>query len=622
MRFSTPTQQRPNGKRASVLMFTVIVMVSTGVAAVSWLQYLSHSQRASRRDRARVPALNAAESGVEKVIDFFNNPDGYTGTVPAEYDETMEASPYTVTYSYRTVSGAIQQKTVAKPGSDENKYDLFEPYILDILKDPEGIPVDKAGNVLVDASGDFLEGKKPVVTKSIFLRSEADNTSSKVPSFEIDPSEYAILKLGDTDGAILGEAIDLIFLHPQDFALYGDSAPPADKRVVGKIISRGRGDLKVEATVEQLLTENNVLQINSPGAIISHVDADMGAQFNVYWGGVFAKEDIILPAMNGNNKPNDSVIDPYLRIYTEGTIRIGNDYADGEARKGSSNQPITSDAENYYQPYLESASFEDYLHLKQHQQDLPLQKYDYNEWKRFFIANDLPYYYTTTDGKIWGRERDEASPDYGKTVSKTYSEWFDVSPTSTEYWEMDGLFAFIDSVPVNDLGETITVDGVPLIDDQYYPREPGTADAVMATISHSGGGDHTRGFILAAANLDFSGSGNPPKADVLVDKDGEKYFLNPKEEIPTSNEISALGYNGPLRISHNGVLYTWGTFNLTGNRVFYGSLIAEGGYSGNGTPDVFYNYRLSTGDFLNINQSFVKRDAWALRTKELPQIGG
>jgi len=109
-----------------------------------------------------------------------------------------------------------------------------------------------------------------------------------------------------------------------------------------------------------------------------------------------------------------------------------------------------------------------------------------------------------------------------------------------------------------------TIDGNP-------PESDGSN---LATIAVSGNSIGIKGVFYIGANFDASGVGSPPTLTV---------------EDPTGNLV-------PLsKIFMNGVLYSAGTLELSGNAGVYGSVVSELGFTGTGTPDVYYNEDLADG---------------------------
>lgn len=621
MKPSHQISPRRSRRRGTVLIGSIIMITIAALAVSSWLFFVVHGMRAADRDRARTHAFYAAEAGVERVVSYFNIPSLYTGAFPDGYDSQSQ-HPATIPLQHAVYP---------------DFYDLFEPYILDYARNSDGLPIDASGNPIWDSQSNSRIGTEPpVVTAFSYFANPGRggalaSVTSKIPTGDLEVDDTLVF-LGH-EGEEIARVTSLRFIHPSDFAP-GElaAAVAAVGPVIGKVVSIGRSPSGTEVSVETLITESLVPNISSPAAIISEASVTYNGRFEVYWGEVWSKSDVNLPGNYLNmipRNPDDGQYswanqarnrkDPWFAFRTNGVFRNhqGNQYADGRERQAFNNSPLTPDlGDLYYQPfhpdYLHSSntsSHEGLDNMRQHQ-ELEFPNYDYDEWKRFFQLYDLPYFWTDASGTVYGRERDPSSNNYGEIVGKSYQNWFGVSPSDPNYNEFLQQFAFIDSVPVDDNGNPgPTVDGIPVVNETYYPRHPNHPAAVVPTISVAGGGTHTRGAMFINADMDMSGQGNPPGWQDLLDADGDYIVRRPDGTLPSSES---------MRISHSGLMYSWGQINLSGNRTFYGSVHAEKGYAGNGTPEVYYNARLRDGSWLNINQSRVSRTLWDVN-QSLPE---
>ena len=107
--------------------------------------------------------------------------------------------------------------------------------------------------------------------------------------------------------------------------------------------------------------------------------------------------------------------------------------------------------------------------------------------------------------------------------------------------------------------------------DQQPPAPDGSN---LANINIQGNSDGYKGFFYLCANLDISGSGNPSGMQAL-NPDGNTESL--------------------AKVFLDGVLYTPGYVDVSGNPVTYGAVIAETGVQGTGTMDVYYDPELKNG---------------------------
>ncbi|MCB2154347.1 hypothetical protein KQI84_05640 [bacterium] len=571
-----------------MLLFSVIMITIAGVAVVSWLGYITEAQRQARRDRTRLYAFYAAEAGVEEVVDYFNNPANFTGTVPQEYTTAMATSPHTLPHNVHP-----------------DAYTLFEPYVLDYEVDDEGRPIDSDGLPIFDTDGN-LTGT-PVVTTFTYFQDYGNGLQSKIPTctvYEADePDEdetNSHLVSRDDWGNALGWVTELRLENPDDFDTNGM------QRVICKVIATGQASNGVSTTVEMLLRENPTLVIRSPGAIVTEAAAEFDGNFHVHWGELWAKSDVELQSNETIKIPKETE-DPWFKLRTEGMLldSSGTKYADGTVSGGYSDTPVASTAANYEIPFLESVmhadnfkgganSWKDYENLRQHQ-NLDFPSYDYDEWKRFFLINSLPYYFMHPDGRVCGTD-----PDTGEVVCKDYFDWFDIDPSDPDYFDMMDQLVFIDTVPTDADGNYTLVNDVPVRDSVYHSREPNRDIGNMVTLRATGNSMHTRGAMFVAADVYFGGEGNPPSSDSILDEDGNEYVVDPAGNGPQQK----------FKVAHNGFFFAWGQIDTGGNRTIYGSVFAGDGYGAGGTPEVYYDYRLRDGSWMNLNQSVVERTLW------------
>lgn len=616
--------RRAGGKRASVLLYAVVLITVAGVAAISWTGFVTDSYVQGKRDRARLYAFYAAESGVEQVVDWFNHAAAYPGAQPLEYTMDLATSPHPLQHNVHP-----------------DLYLLFEPYIRDYLRNDQGLPIDAQGRLVVDETGAFLD-REPVVTNWTFLRQAGDPSSSKIPTCELDIEGLEDLVMRDGDGRELARVTSLVLVNPGDFGTIGDSSAPVDGTTICKVVARAETPQGVAVRVESILRENSAFEIKAPAAIMTDVSATFDGQFNVHWGEVWAKQDIALESNWEQKIPTQSE-DPWVYVKTEGWLRDhrGRDYADGRDRSGFlANPPATTDP-NYFIPFLEdfgdgtggegdggddkpgkgkgkdkggddtggtTTYFTDRENLLQ-QQQLDFPDFDYDQWKEFFLTYDLPYFFTYTDGNLYGIDRDPSSETYGEIIGQSFDDWFAISPDDPAYFDTDKWMVFIDTIPTDASGAVAPLDpdGIPVHTGEFQPRPPASNGSNLATLLQAGGGVHTRGFMLIAANLTFRGQGNPSSSSSIIDPDGNPYVVDPDGNQPQRS----------FNVAHNGFMYSYGTITHSGNRTFYGSVYAEGGFAGNGAREIYYNTRLRDGSWLNLNQSRVSRSLWDMRSSDV-----
>lgn len=583
-------------RRASILLTSVIMMTVAGMGTVSWLSFVNHSVRTADRDRARLTAFYAAEAGVEEVVNYFNRPFDYLGAEPDNY----------TTQAYQPPNYALFHPEVVP-----DRYSLFEPYIVVYARGEWGQPLyDSNGDLMVTRWSFFQNlaaGNNPAVSKT-----------SKIPTTLLDIEGNERLIFRDEAGNELSRVEEIQLLHPEDMELI-DGSLPNDFRVVTKAIVTAVSRDGVRVRLESLITENATVSISSPGAIVSRASATFSGNFNVHWGELWTHEDVALPSnwdvkfprlRQGYSWSSSQNYDPWFRLRTEGVMKDhqGNQFADGRNSSGFASTEIPSTAANFFVPFLNETLWRNaggnpdskmlYRENLLQNQSLAFPEYSYEDWKQHVVSYGFSYFFTDTNGVMYGVETNPDSSSFGEIVGKSYDDWLGVAPDSPDYDDIMRNVVFIDSVPVDDNGNVGPRDsrGVPIVNDTYYPRNPNDPNARVATISISGGSLHTRGAIFVAANMEMTGQGNPPSWSSVPG------VVMPNFQPPPSNTN--------FRIFHNGLLYSWGRINGGGNRVVYGSVFAEDGFGSNGDPEVYFNVRMKDGSWLNLNASRVNRRLW------------
>ena len=584
------------------MLFTVVMILIAGFATVTWLGYLSESYHAATRDRARIQAFYAAEAGVEAAVDFFNNPANYLGENPENYDlESTQPTAYPLIH----------------PNIAPANYDLFEPYIVSYGVTVDGDPLYKPNGELVITRWSFfrsLVGSDATVSKT-----------SKIPTSFLDLSRQDRLVFRAPNGTELSRVESIELIHPADLeAAWGTL--PANMRIVCQVRATGITPEGVRSTVESLITENPAFAIVSPGGLLSRATVEYNGNFNIYWGEVWARDNVFLasnweqkmprldPKAKDFQTKGNTVYDTWFRFRTTEFFRFGSLYANGAAADGSgytAAAPITGtpnftvpyDPSTLVKPATGKSAFEDFGNMLQKQQ-LQFPEYSYSEWKNFVTANNFRYFYSDpSNGTLWGVDSDPGSPSFNSLVERTYDDWLGISPSDPDYKTPNQMVTFIDSIPVDDggnFGPRDPATGAPVINSVFYPRNPQLDTAArMATLKLSGRGLHSRGAIFLAAHLDTTGQGNPPRWQDVPD-------------VVMPNFQQPIGVS--MNIFHNGFLYTWGRFEGSGNRTVYGSIYAERGYGSSGSPNVYYNIRMADGSWLNLNTSRVNRTMWNVVT--------
>lgn len=309
-----------------------------------------------------------------------------------------------------------------------------------------------------------------------------------------------------------------------------------------KIESTGRSLNGRERRVIGYANINPVLAVRIPAGLISFENVATSGNARIHWGEAWSYNNMSMQPQNQYSYLSD---DPKAIWRTMGQI----DEWGGGWRVDTATNPdvlTTQDDMGVVEPYLGR--------FLQNQPEsafpAPWPEFDYETFKAMAMSHGR-YYTTDAAGQIYrdGIEDAEHQVDF-----------------LTEFGVMDHASAPYDLIFID------TTDGNP-------PAENG---ANLSTISVSGNSLGVKGVFYCCANVDASGVGSPPPLDV---------------ESP---------YGGDVQLSKiflHGVMYMAGTADFSGNAGVYGSLIAERGFVGTGTPDIYYNQAL--GDGLEIDNGNV-----------------
>ncbi len=310
-----------------------------------------------------------------------------------------------------------------------------------------------------------------------------------------------------------------------------------------KIVSLGTAaNDTIQREVTGYATVTNVVDIVLPAPLISMTTAGGGGNPKIHWGEGWVKN--VFEIDISPNNLSFALNDPFVVFRSETGMTWASSWKVGTT---SSNKDIYSGYMAYSanpigrRPGLfpdGQGDWKDkfYSHVPQGVLDWPDLAAEYQTFKDMAISNDR-YYTTNASNQLL---KDGNVVDF-------YTE-FTVADRANAPMDL----AFID-----------TTDGNP----------PNGSN--LATISVSGNSAGLKGFLYINANFDASGVGSPPA----------RTTTNPVTNTSTSLE----------KIFLDGVIYTAGTIEMSGNAGVYGSIVTEGGFIGQGTPDIYYNTDLADG---------------------------
>ena len=112
---------------------------------------------------------------------------------------------------------------------------------------------------------------------------------------------------------------------------------------------------------------------------------------------------------------------------------------------------------------------------------------------------------------------------------------------------------------------------------------------------------YTTGIVYVAGSVTFGGLGQPrtlrvetpPGKDLHYLHNSPALFTPTDDNIPIRPDPAEPRDQFDIQVHINGAIYLDGDFRGAGNPVVYGALTSERGYSGAGTPEVWYNYTLN-----------------------------
>lgn len=295
------------------------------------------------------------------------------------------------------------------------------------------------------------------------------------------------------------------------------------------------------ANVTPTPTPTGIVQL--PAAMINCNIGSSGGNVKVHWGEAWSKDgaDMASKADLGYLSTADANYDPWAKYRTEGDLIFpaswqwgsGKDLYD-PTRQQPGLAPASGDFANAFYQNLPAGT-------------LQWPTFDYQTFKDMAIAHGC-YYGTDSSGNVYR----SGIKDAAHLVSSFLTEFGVADRASAPY-----NLVFID-----------TFNGLP----------PAANGSNLATISVSGTGLGLKGVFWVGANFDAGGVGSPLPVSDAKDPNG-----NP----PPGGQLQ--------KIFLEGVLYAAGTMSMGGNAGIYGSIVAERGYVGGGTPDVWYNFKLASG---------------------------
>lgn len=313
-----------------------------------------------------------------------------------------------------------------------------------------------------------------------------------------------------------------------------------------KIVCTGHAASGLTRTVTGYLNASQTITISLPAALLSYNVAAAFGNARIHWGEAWSKNGFsMLNKSQMNYIATGSIgYDPWAVYRTENWIIFPNNWHWGSGSDlydPTRQQPGAAPA---------SGQFASAFFQRLPAGTLTWPTFDYQTFKDMAKAHGR-YYSTDAGGNIYKSGIEDSAHRVGFLTE------FGVPNRDTYPYDL----IFID-----------TVNGQP----------PDADGSNLATIGASGTSLGLKGVFWIGANFNGSGVGSPPF--VLDARD-------PAGNPPPGGRLS--------QIFLEGVLYSAGTVEMSGNCGVYGSVVAQRGFSGGGTPDIYYNHDLASGLILN-----------------------
>lgn len=335
----------------------------------------------------------------------------------------------------------------------------------------------------------------------------------------------------------------------------GVQAVPSGSALVPELIVRcvGQSESGLERTNISMMEMNPFLEIKLPAALISLAAASAFGNARIHWGESWSKSTFSMPSMSQMDyiAYGDPDRDIWSVYRTEATIKFPSSwqwknegpwsqpdrlyYQNGTTGVSESPEPgkFPDGTGNYRDAFIQN--------IPAGTLQWPNFALYYQDFKDFAIAHGR-YFTTNAAGKIINGNGQEVAFD-----AEFGAENRDALPHD---------YVFIDTI------------------DQNPPNGAGSNLSTI-TLTGSQAAAGIKGVFYICANFNAGGTGNPPNLGVAERPDGANVSLE--------------------KIFLDGVLYAAGTLAMSGNNGVYGCVVAERGFVGGGTPNVYYNHHLKGG---------------------------
>ncbi|MBI5443265.1 MAG: Ig-like domain-containing protein, partial [Deltaproteobacteria bacterium] len=432
----------------------------------------------------------------------------------------------------------------------------------------DGTWVDKE---TVSLSEDPVGAAKP-----LFFSSQRTSGTNGLPGLLIAESSSFLRGDGILNYPI-GQSVDVL-------AVYEDPYDPTDPGTTPFLRLGTTAALPVSTTArcQKLVSLSVPLPVCFPNAITSGGGGSWNGNFRVHWGDVVIRGSAdpsntskriaksSSAALNGALYSGSGNSDRFFDIY------VG--YSDPAGTTGGSYVGAAS----AFQP-LQSAGYGNYFgNISYTKITDMMAELDYDTMKN--LAKQRAAYWYTLTGTTTIR-----NPATGQQASLETVLHLSGGPgTRNSYY--DGKFIFVDTFAASDPGPTMS--GAQL----NAALDASLVSAPYFTL----GNIYTEGIIYIAGSVDYrSGGGGanitvktPPEYETRYDHNTAGAITEadlPIRSRPPQPQLT-VNLSG---ININGGVYMKGEALFSGSPRIFGSLSAERGFGGNGTPEIWYNYNLN-----------------------------
>jgi len=583
-----------NKEKGFALVTAILIMILLTVMAFGILVVSDTESKIGDNFRSHTQALYIAESGIERVISYFNSPASFTDI--------------SGTYSGYAVSSVS------------------------------------------DAQGFFAKRRLQGIVPSFFNSSNLSQFEDTDDNGVIDspPHDYSnpVLKYNRDTNTAQKNFLESISPNVSDqsyiYELMVFAAPPGTWAVATvRVTSKVRNALR---TVEQILMPGPIIAFTS--GLASGAGASwIGNSLSVHWGSVLIQgttANLQNPIHKNPARVVDAGIDAggylgaidedrWLRAFVNG-IYTGPPY--DYLQTNYANPPTLAGEQNvhpYYTPHYNLFS----------NQAVTIDTWDYVEAKR--IAQRYGTYYSTDaagnlylDGK--GSSLNFMNITNTKSCGIVFVDTTDQLPPSggnlatisfSGNYYTSGIFYIAANLFTAGLGtgNTKTVLSPPIIQNvrgginqgsfTFTVSNPATTAGMkvgdIILIGKKVGGSTVEELIINnvvdATTLTVASTTNrvqtpPGPTPAEFNHNNEDFIITTTTDETTRVSVSGFDYN------FSGAIYCAGQVDMQGGPRFFGSIIAEAGYAGLGTPEIWYDWNLSKGELNEYGIPNVVKGAW------------